>query len=423
MRDLLALVVTSLLAIGPCPVANADTSDTADQATAPRGITPALVYNGAAFTSLGGGTRAGSTYTGNLSLQLTVDGGSLLGWKDTLFYVNGMWIHGGQPSNFVGDAQGVSNISAPSAVKLYEAWVQKNFLDNRFSALAGLYDLNSEFYRLQSAALFLNSSFGIGPEFSQSGVGGPSIFPDTSVGVRFVYKPAQGIVMRTAILDGAPVDRRDGSRAVFKRGDGILIVAEADFLGRPLPSDGPRDDRFRIGRQAKLGPYDDKLTIGGWHYSAAFDDLAELEPNGQPVRHRGSSGFYALVDRILYEEPGHPGRKFAGFVQSGYGDSRVNQFGSYIGAGLTAVGIIPGRDSDELGVALAYARNGSHYVNSQRLQGAPVTRAETTIEITYLTQLTKWLAVQPDLQYVIYPGTNPTIPNALALQLRFQIAF
>jgi porin len=358
-----------------------------------------------------------------LNLQLTVDGESLLGWKDTLLYFDGLWIHGGQPSNFIGDAQGVSNISAPSAVKLYEAWVQKNLLDNQFSVLAGLYDLNSEFYRLQSASLFLNSSFGIGPELSQSGLEGPSIFPSTSVAARFAYKPARGIVLRTAILDGVPVDRPNGSRAIFKRGDGILIVSEADFLDRPPPSDRPLSGRFRIGRQAMLPPYDEKLAIGGWYYSAAFDDLVEVAPNGQPVRHRGSSGFYALADRVLFKVPGHPEKRLTGFVQAGYGDLRVDRFGSYIGTGLTAVGIIPGRDTDELGLALAYARNSSHYMSSQRMQGFPVTSAEKTIEITYLMQLTKWLAVQPDLQYVIHPGTDPTIPNAFAFQLRFEISF
>jgi len=43
-----------------------------------------------------------------------------------------------------GDAQGVSSISAPNSVKLYEAWIQENFLGNHVSVLAGLYDLNSE---------------------------------------------------------------------------------------------------------------------------------------------------------------------------------------------------------------------------------------------------------------------------------------
>jgi porin len=149
----------------------------------------------------------------------------------------------------------------------------------------------------------------------------------------------------------------------------------------------------------------------------------ELKPNGQPVRHRGNSGFYALVDRVLFKEPSHPEKRIAGFLQVGYGDIRVDRFGSYIGAGLTAVGTVAGRDSDELGLAFAYARNGSNYISSQRAQGIPVTSAEKTIEITYLMQLTKWLAVQPDLQYIIHPGTDPTIPNALAFQLRFEVSF
>jgi porin len=422
-RLVTAIIATFLLSMGPCATGRADSPTETDQTGLPQGIKPALVYNGAVFSNLGGGIRSQGTYTGNLNLQLTVDGASLLGWKDTLFYFDGLWIHGGQPSNFTGDAQGVSNIAAPSAIKLYEAWVQKNFLDNQFSALAGLYDLSTEFYHLQSASLFLNSSFGTGPEFSQSGVEGPSIFPSTSVGARFAYKPARGIVLRTAILDGVPVDRPNGSRAIFKRGDGVLIVSEADFLDRPPPADRPLNGRFRIGRQAMLPPYDEKLAIGGWYYSAAFDDLVELEPNGQPVRHRGSSGFYALVDRVLFKDPGHPEKRLAGFLQAGYGDSRVDRFGSYLGAGLTAVGVIAGRDTDELGLAFAHARNGSHYMSSQSMQGLPVTSAEKTIEITYLMQLTKWLAVQPDLQYVIHPNTDPTIANALAFQLRFEISF
>jgi len=31
--------------------------------------------------------------------------------------------------------------------------------------------------------------------------------------------------------------------------------------------------------------------------------------------------------------------------------------------------------------------------------------------------------VQPDAQYVIHPNTDPAVPNALVLQLQFQIAF
>jgi len=389
----------------------------------PSAFKPGLVYDGAAFANLRGGVRRGGTYSSNLNLQLNIDAGRLSGWPDTIAYLDALLLQGGLPSNFIGDAQGVSSISAPNALKLYEAWVQKNFLGNRASVLAGLYDLNSEFYRLQSAGLFFNSSFGIGPELGQSGVEGPSIFPDTSVGVRIAFKPTEGVVVRTAVLDGVPLDRPNGSRGVFESGDGALIVGEVAFLDRPQISTRPASGRLHIGRQAMLGEYKSKVAIGGWYYTATFNDLSETQPNGQPVQHRGSGGLYVLTDQLLYRDPDRPARKLTGFVQAGYGDYRVGRFGAYLGTGLTAAGVFEGRPADELGFGLAYARNGSHFVSSQRMQGLPVASAEKTLELTYLIQLNSWLALQPDLQYVITPNTTPTIPNALAFQLRIEMSF
>jgi porin len=415
-----AVLLLGFLIRGP---AIADDSATADGTAASPALKPGLVYNGAAFANLGGGVRSGGTYTSNLNLHLNVDAAALFGWSDTIAYLDALWLQGGLPSSFIGDAQGVSSISAPNAVKLYEAWVQKNFLENRVSVLAGLYDLNSEFYRLQSAGLFLNSSFGIGPEFAQSGVEGPSIFPDTSVGMRVALKSVEGLVVRIAVLDGVPVDRPNGSRGIFESGDGALIVAEVDLLDRPELRTRPASNRLRLGRQANLGGYEEKVAIGGWYYTATFDDLSETQPNGQPVQHRGSSGFFALIDKLLYKDPSKPERKLAGFVQAGLGDYRVDRFGAYLGTGLTAVGVLEGRPTDELGIGLAYARNGSHYMSGQRMQGLPVTNAEKTIELTYLIQVNSWLALQPDLQYVITPNTTTAIPNAWAFQLRIEMSF
>src|SRR5207244_167478 len=174
---------------------------------------------------------------------------------------SGLAIHGGHPSGLVGDAQGVSNLEARASWQLYEAWFQQNLLENRLSVLVGRYDLNSEFYRLQSATLFLNSSFGVGPEFSQSGRGGPSIFPDTSVGVRLAFKPTRDVVFRAAVLDGAPVDRPDGTQRVFAKGDGVLLVGEAAFLNRPAPEGRPLGSRFAVERGDGLRPYDVKLAV------------------------------------------------------------------------------------------------------------------------------------------------------------------
>ena len=136
---------------------------------AARGLTAAMVYDGDAFANLAGGQRRGAIYLGNLQLQLFVDGERLMGWRGATLSLTGLWTHGSRPSQLSGDAQGVSNIEAPPEVQLYEAWLQQNLLFNHLSLLAGLYDLNSEFYTLQSAALFLNSSFGSVPSLRRLG--------------------------------------------------------------------------------------------------------------------------------------------------------------------------------------------------------------------------------------------------------------
>jgi porin len=397
----------------------------------PSGVKEQLADHGVAITTLYGavlsgvdtGREQGGTYSGNLNVQVSLDGDRLFGRSGLTLFVDGLWIHGGQPSAILGDAQGVSNLSAPPAVTLYEAWLQYNLFGNKVSALAGRYDLNTEFYRLQSAGLFLNSSFGIGPEFSGSGSDGPSIFPNTSLGVRLAFKPKANVVVRGSILDGAPVDRADGSVGAFRGGDGLLLVSEVAVLNRGASGDRMEKLRFRIGRASGLPPYDNKVAAGGWYYTATFDDLNNVDASGTPRQVHGSAGAYVVGDALLFRSKTDPRRRLAGFVEAGLADARVNRFGSYVGAGAVATGPLPTRPADELGVAIAIARNGSGYLNSRRRFGQPTEPFEAAIELTYLVQIASRLAVQPDFQYVIHPNTDAMVPNGRAFQLRFEVAF
>ena len=390
---------------------------------AARGIALSAVYDGEGLVNATGGIRTGAVYLGTLSLQLTIDAERLLGWRGMMLFINGLGTHGGHPSRLVGDAQGVSNLEAPGGGQLYEAWLQQNLFDDRFSALAGRYDLNSEFYRLQSAALFVNSSFGIGPEFSGSGRGGPSLFPDTSVGIRLAFKPSRDVVFRAAVLDGVPVDRPDGGLRLFANGDGLLLVVEAAFPSRSARQDRPSSRQFRIGRSADARAYEGKVAIGGWYYTASFDDLGERGPDGRPVRHRGSGGAYAIADELLHRGAERSSRQVHAFAQLGVGDSRVNRFGFYAGGGLVFSGLLPALENDELGLAVAVARNGSHFIDLQRENAVPVTGTETALELTYLFQIGKHVALQPDLQYVVRPGSDSARKGALAAALRFELSY
>jgi porin len=69
------------------------------------------------------------------------------------------------------------------------------------------------------------------------------------------------------------------------------------------------------------------------------------------------------------------------------------------------------------------ARNGSSYLEAQQQAVSPVAAAETAIELSYLAQVAAWLALQPDVQYVIHPNTDPRLHNAAVAQLRFEMTF
>ena len=291
------------------PIARAQSAGSA--ATPASGPPPivatAFSYTGEVVADAAGGARRGATYTGTAAAQITVALRRIVGWSGLRLFVFVLDTHGGAPSDRVGDVQGVSNLQAPERLRLEELWLQQNVFANRLSVLAGRYDLNSEFYRLQSAGLFVNSSFGIGPELAQSGAAGPSIFPNTSVGARLALKPSPNAVLRVAVLDGVPVDRAHGTARLFAPGDGALLVGEAAILERPDSGDASHNPRFRVGRGLARS-YTEKIAIDAWYYTARFPDLVDTLSTGEAVQHRGSRGAYVIAQsHLLVGEARRPG--------------------------------------------------------------------------------------------------------------------
>jgi porin len=418
-RSRAALAIVGAIWLLLPAVGHAQGTSAADSG-APRTLSAAFSYTGALVGDVAGGARRGAAYTGALAAQLTIDPRRLVGWRGARLFVFALGTHGGAPSDFVGDVQGVSNLQAPPAVRLEELWLQQNALAGRLSWLIGRYDLNSEFYRLQSASLFANSAFGIGPEFAQSGVAGPSIYPRTAVGTRVDLKPSPNVVGRVAVLDGRPVDRAGGAVRLFAPGDGALLVGEVAVVSRPDTAGQPRDRRFRIGRGLSRA-YAGKVALGGWYYTAPIPDLVDTVPDGAPVRRHGSRGAYLIADQTLWSAADGRHGALTAFVQLGLGDARVNQIGGYAGGGLTLTGPFPHRAQDELGLGVAAARNGSRYVRARATADAPAA-GETAAELTYLVQLGARLAVQPDVQFVIHPGGSRATQKALVPGLRIAVS-
>ena len=357
----------------------------------------------------GGASRKVATLD-DWDLTMTVDAEKLVGWQGASFFVYGLGTGGRSPSKYAGVAQALDNIEAPDTWKLYEAWYQQQLLDGRLSVLLGLYDLNSEFDVIETASLFLQSSHGIGVDYSQSGLNGPSIFSVTSTAARLRFNPTEKTYALFAVLDGVSGDPNDphGTQIIWRSSDGVLLASEAGWVQGSLDGEGEE-------------PYV-KFGIGGWYYTANFDRIDDLDAAGDPVRSGGSFGVYGLAEAMLWHEEDRA-QGLSGWLRVGGANQHLNPFAVYVGAGLVYTGPIPERDQDQVGFAIANAIAGSDLKDAASAAGAAIDGAEVALELTYKAQLTGWLYVQPDVQYVINPGLGPNLDSALVLGMRLGVRF
>ncbi len=375
-----------------------------------------VVYTADVVANAAGGIDQGVRFIDNLDLAVSIDGDSF-GWHGGGILLYGIGNQGGNITSLVGDAQVVNNIEAPQDWRLFEAWIEQS-IGNRFSILAGLYDLNSEFDVNRNGALFLNSSHGTGLDLSQSGRNGPSIFPVTSVGIRARAAFTNWLEVRAAALDGVPGDpeQKRGTHIVFDEDEGLLVAGEVEFT---IDSGRAHEHSVNVPRRM-LDPISSRARVvfGGWFYTE------KLPVIGRTTITQRSQGAYILAEWCPIREAKDRAQGLSTFIRAGVANDQVNRFSSYVGTGVLYTGLLEGRDEDQVGLAVAIAVNGDPYMSRQQPSPSSdtFTRTETNVEATYAAQVAPWLTIAADLQYVINPNTRRDIPNAVVPTLRFVVA-
>jgi len=383
----------------------AETEEQSEAGPEERAFSWGLVYKGTLMGVASGGVDKVTTYHGNLDLTLSVDGEKALGWPGSTFFVHVLNDHGGKLNETVDSIQGVDNIEvSDNATRLYQLWVEQRLANDRFSALVGLYDINSEFYVTDAAGVFLNPSFGIGPDIAQTGENGPSIFPVASLGLRLKLNPTENTYLQLAVLDGVPGDPDHPKRTAvnLESGDGLLWIAEA---GTGLDITG-------------LGG--GKLAVGAWGYTEKVDDVLRTDGAGDPRQVR-NQGAYVLFDQPLYRAGSDGARGLDAFVRVGLADDDANAVDLGWQAGATYTGPFAARPQDVLALGVTYAGLGNPYRESVRAAGDPDPRDEWIIELTYRAQINEHFALQPDVQYIRH--SDPSVEHVTVIGLRGELAF
>jgi len=365
------------------------------------GVILEVVLKADILSNLSGGIKRGTKYMDNWDVKLLADADKLWGWNNTTAFLQLISNHGGKLNEtHVGSFMGVDNIEVnTNTTKLLHAWLERSFFDQKFSVLAGLYPVDSQFYVTDATGVFLHPTGGMAAEVAQTGVNGPSIFPTSSFGFRVMWQPTPKFYFQTALVDGVPGDPNNphGTHVRFDRGDGTLAIAETGF--RPAEEIS-------------------KYAVGTWRYTPRFDDLVDTDASGDPVR-RVNRGAYFLSEQTVFREKDDSSQGLALFFRYGVANGDVNVLDYSYSLGLRYKGLLPGRDEDEFGILLTRGHAGAKF---RQAAATPLETSETALEITYRAKVIGWLAIQPTLQRIVNPGFDPALGDAWIAGARFEIA-
>lgn len=366
-----------------------------------KGVDIDASYTGDLWRNAQGGADRGNASVNALDVKVAIDGEKLYNLKGSRILIEGMTTAGSNPNKFAGTWQNVDNraivrSTQENSTRLYQAWIEQSFNKDKASVKLGIYDPSTEFYVTDSSRLFLGTSYTTGWELTQTGQNGPSVFPVTGLGVRTHMKITEHTYFQTAFLDGVPgnPNKPEETDYAIHDKDGTFKIIETGYKSR------------------EYGHY----AIGFWHYSGGFDDLTDVNADGSPIRRHNNQGQYILLEKELVQH-------LTGFARIGIAQENVNGGNRAWSAGLVYDKLIPGRQVSELGFGVSSAHNSPKWNDLMENAGNETDNSETILELTYRDTLTPWLSIQPDIQYIINPNTDPAQDNALLIGARFKVNF
>lgn len=310
----------------------------------------------------------------------------------------------GQPTNDqAGVVAGYNGLPGPPPLnrsQLNQLWWRQRLFDDKLIVRIGktvpTYDFNNVLrpLPLQDESLFVPSLSALmyTPVFKN---------PTLIGAMPGSYNPAYGITLTFAPTNNvyASYGIYDGNQA---RGDQTGLNVTPEFNGYYFMV-GEAGYAWRLGSQGMPGT----VAVGAWRQAG------ELTAGG--VREDGAKGIYAFANQRLWlRHPGVDNSGVSGFFQFGVNDSDTMIADKYVGAGLTAFGLVPGRPHDSMGAGIA-----ASWLN-QRLG---FRSSEVILQSYYQAHVVGDIYLQGYVTHVPNPGASPRLAPATAITMQAVVLF
>jgi porin len=365
-----------------------------------------------------GGLEHGFTYLHNIGVGVLLDFEKIVGIPDTTFLVTFSQRSGrGLTQDSIGNAISVQQIfGGGQTYRLVQMRIDSHLFDDRLSLSIGRLTTTSDFLSSPFYCQFVNNGIcGQPPAPFFNMPNGITAYPAAYWGALARIETTKETYAKVGIYDGDPTSGDDRHGANFGFGDnGVLLFGEVGYTSKEGLLSMPC-----------------RYSLGGYYHTGDFPDVAQdasmtnLFVSGRPGReHSGQQGLYLIFEQMFYRNPARPETGLNGFVTFVVSpDEDKSAIPYYLNGGLIYEGLIPCRPNDKTSLGMYSAWFSSSMRSAERSAGLASQTNETDIEFNHQVQLTPYLYLRPNIQYVIKPNGLNGIRNALVLGVETGITF
>jgi len=384
------------------------------------GLRPRLAADGVAFradyvsesfTVASGGLRKGTAHTQQVRAGVDLDMDRIAGWEGATFHltINDRRGHG-ISSEFVGNRLPIQEAYGGQFTKLSELSYEQDFGHGLVNMRVGYFAMGNDLGGIAAGCNFVNAAFCAHP-LSMSGDSSWYNYPNARWSAAFRVRAWDSLLVRTGIYQVNPALglEKNAFRPFAGHTNGVILPIEIEYTPGQRPGDHALPGSYKLG----------------FYY-----DTADAARTGRPGTVSGRMGYYVLVSQtVLRDGAGKRGLAVIGaYTVNPRASAQITRWYT---AGLIQTGTFAGRDADTVGLGLVHAvlnpRLREAYADINALPGSMdmLPQGETAIELSYGLQLTRWMILRPDVQYIIEPGafSYATRKDAVAIGGQVKIQF
>ncbi len=208
-----------------------------------------------------------------------------------------------------------------------------------------------------------------------------------------------------AALDADAEDRQTNFNTAFHGPDRFRFFGELGYKPKFPSANGELWGHYRVGTW-----YDPTRK------KQFFDPLDGFRAERFQS---GDWGFYLGIDQMIWKENDRPEDKQGIAIAGRYGraNGEVNKIEQFWALAVQCQGLIPTRDRDVLGFGVAQGIFGDEFRGIQ-----PRADRETVYELYYSIEVSSWLTISPDFQFITNTGGNAGDPDTFVAGLRFRMS-